>query len=229
MIRKANLTAMVAALALAGAPIAYAGSALAAPAPTVDGQSSAAASPGIAKSDSAAPSAAAKPAASPAKPKIRYIGFSDRESRRDIDAFGNSRISLDQAIRHAQDQLHGQAIEASFRAARQPHYLVRVLDDGRVTTAAVDAGSGKVTSMGHPVSLDRLYPRERADALRTMKARTDLAQAVAFARRDSGDKPIAASLAGSRNTRGYEIFVVDHHMLQSVWISPDNWPQVAMK
>jgi len=227
-IRKTDLPAIFAALALAGAPIAYAAPALAAPAPAVDGQSPAAAAP--ASRDGAQPSAAKPAPASAAKPQIRRISFSDRVDRRDIAAFGASKLSLDQAIAAAEGQLHGKVVEATFRAGRgHPHYVVRVMARERISTASVDAVSGQVTRRGHAVALARLYPGERGEFLRTAEARTNLAEAVAFAEKSTGAKPIAASLEGNHGTRGYEVFVIDNSQLQTVWISPDNWPRVAMK
>lgn len=209
MTRKAYLPAIVAALALAGAPIAYAATAPGAP---------------------TAPSAQASTAAPVATPKIHYVGFSDRVSHRDIAAFGEAKLTLDQAIAVAEGQLHGKVVEAAFRGARDhPHYVVRVMENGRVLTASVDSASGQVTRLGHGVSVHRLYPAERAEFLRTAEARMNLANAVAFAQKDSGDKPIAASLEGNHKARGYEVFVVHKNMLQTVWVSPDNWPMTAMK
>lgn len=206
MIRKVNLTAVVAALALAGAPIAYA---------------AAAATPPSTQAATTTPAAA---------PKIQYVRFSDRVSARDIAAFGASKISLDQAITAAEGQLHGKVVEAAFRGTPDhPHYVVRVMDNGRVLAASVDSTSGQVTRLGHGVPVHRLYPVERAEFLRTAEARINLASAVAFAQKNSGDTPIAASLEGNHNTRGYEVFVVHKNLLQTVWVSPDNWPMTAMK
>ncbi|HUN48403.1 MAG TPA: PepSY domain-containing protein, partial [Stellaceae bacterium] len=201
-IRKTDLPAIFAALALAGAPLAYAMPALAAPAPAADGQSPAASAPASRDGTQLSP---AKPApATAAKPQIRHIRFSDRVGRRDIAAFGASKLSLDQAIAAAEGQLHGRVVEATFRAdGGHPHYLVRVMARERISTAAVDAASGQVTRSGHAVALDRLYPGERGEFLRTAEARTNLAQAVAFAEKSTGAKPIAASLEGNHSTRGY--------------------------
>lgn len=228
MIRKSNLPAIVAALALAGAPIAFATTAFGATTPPASTQGTAAPA---GNGPGGAPSSPTKPtAATPSTPKIHYITFSDRVSRRDVAAFGSSKLSLDQAIAAAEGKLHGKAVEASFRGTgSRPHYVVRVMDRGRVFTAAVDSASGQVTRVGHGVSVHRLYPGERAEFLRTAEARTNLANAVAFAQKAAKANPIAASLAGNHGTRGYEVFVVDNNALQTVWVSPDNWPTLAMK
>ena len=229
MIRTSNLATFVAALALAGAPIAYATTALGATTPPASPQSTPA--PAGNSSGKASPSSTStKPATTPATPKIHYIRFSDQVSRRDIAAFGSSKLSLDQAITAAEGKLHGKAVEATFRGSgAHPHYVVRVMDREGVFTAAVDGASGQVTRIGRGVSVHRLYPSERAEFLLTAEARSDLANAVSFARKEAKAKPIAASLEGNHRTRGYEVFVVDNSKLQTVWVSPDNWPALAMK
>ncbi len=209
MLTKVGFPAVVAILALAGAPVAFAATTAGA---------------------RAAPTARTSTVTPAAAPGIHYVRFSDRVSGRDIAAFGASKLTLDQAITAAEGQLHGKVVEAAFRGTPDhPHYVVRMMENGRVLTASVDGANGQVTRLGHGVSVHRLYPAERAEFLRTADARMNLANAVAFAQRDTGDRPIAASLEGNHNTRGYEVFVVHKNLLQTVWVSPDNWPMTAMK
>jgi hypothetical protein len=209
MIGKSNLPAVLVAMALAGAPTAYAATG----------------------TGGAAPPAAKQPAApAAAQPKIHYIEYSDRVSRKDIAAYGAAKITLDQAILAAEQNLHAKAVEAVFRAApAQPHYVVWLMRKGRVLTARIDSVTGKVAQLGRGISDNRLFPVERSEFMATEHARMNLAGAVTFAQKTSGDKPIAASLEITDRTRGYEIVVVDKGMVQSVWVSPDNPMMTASK
>lgn len=201
MTRKIVLPAALVAAALVGVPLAEAAPSTGAPA-------------------NAAQPAAKAPAA---RPKTHYIAFSDRVGGKDIAALAKSNVSLGQAIGAAERDTHGKAVEAVFKAAPdQPHYVVWVMENGRVLAAGVDARSGTVTRLGRGVPLHRLVPGERAEFRITGKEPLSLGGAVAIAQKDSGNAPIAASLERSDRTRGYEVALVDKGALATVWVSPDN-------
>ena len=239
MIRKISVPAVLLAAALGGASVAYAATGAGISTAPVNPQPSTMKPASTTTTNPAAgtavPSATAtkatQPAAvTPAKPKIHYIAFSDRVNAKDIAAFGSSKVSLDRAISSAEREINGKAVEAVFRAGpRYPHYIVRVMKNDRVLSAWVEAESGKVITRGRGVPLHRLYAGERAEFMRTDHARMSLADAVAFAGKDTGNAPIAASMDRSGGTNAYDIAIVSKGKLQAVWVSPGNPTNVASK
>lgn len=246
MIRKITFPAALLAAALGGASVAYAATGAGISTAPVNPQ------PSTMKPAAAAATKTTTPAMNPAvgtagtgatatqatqpatkalaKPKIHYIAFSDRVNAKDIAAFGSSKLSLDRAISSAERELDGKAVAAAFRAAPgHPHYVVRVMKNDRVLSARIDAESGKVTTRGHGVPLRRLYAGERAEFMKIDHARMSLADAVAFARKDSGNNPIAASMERSEGTNAYDIAVVNKGKLEAVWVSPGNPTNLASR
>lgn len=166
----------------------------------------------------------------PMRSKTRSDEFSDRVNSSDITAFASAKVSLSQAIADAERDMHGNVVEAVFKATPdQPHYVVWLTTNGRVLTGWVDAEHGTVTPLVGSTTLRQLYPRERAEFIATDKAPTSLADAVRIAEEKSGDKPIAASFELSSRTRAYDISVVKGTILHAVWVSPRGQARLASR
>ncbi len=159
-----------------------------------------------------------------------YIAYSDRVSAQDIAAFKPGDISLGQAIRAAEQKTGDKAVEAVFKAVPdRPHYVVWVMEPKDVLVTWVDAKTGGVIELKPGDPLNRLYPRERAEFMATDNAKLNLADAAAFAQKNSGDRPIAANLVRFDRTSGYQIAMVHQGALQTVWVAPNNPTVVAAK
>lgn len=163
-------------------------------------------------------------------PFVQRESLSDRVDPADIAAFASAKIPLDQAIASAERDLHGTAVEAGFKATPdQPHYVVWVMANGRVTTGWVDAQSGAVKSLAGSTSLRRVPSFERAEFAATGRARTNLAEAARTAQAKSGDKAIAASFEISGRTRAYEVTIVKGMTPRTVWVSPRGQAHLASR
>lgn len=202
MKRTFTLSAMLLASALAGAPLAQ-----------------------------AATSAGTTTAPSPAiLTATHFIPLESRVRPSDLAAFPSSQITLKDAVTAAQTDSGGIPVDAVFRAGPgQPHYLVWLTKDGRIYHSIVDAASGKITGTTHGLALHRLNPSERADVMAVAHAKAGLADAIAIAARNTGDKPIAGYLSQSEGMRAYHVAIVENGVLKSVWISPDNPSILASK
>jgi uncharacterized membrane protein YkoI len=160
----------------------------------------------------------------------RFVPLQSRVRPDDLSAFSSSQISLQDAVTAAATDSGGIPVDAIFRAGEShPHYLVWLTKDGRVYHSIVDAQSGRVTEAMHGLPLHRLNPSERANVMAVAHAKAGLADAIAIAARDTGDKPIAGYLAESEGMRAYHIAIVENGALKSIWISPDNPSIVASK
>ena len=239
MTRGNAISAALLAAALAGAPATYAATAgmtgtitnpssstMKSQAPTMTNSEQSA----IKVTTPMASQASGTPVMSPAKPAIRYVGLSDQVRAQDIASFGSSKVTLDRAISSAEQKLDGRAVEAVFKAEPvRPHYVIRIMKGDRLTSAWVDASTGRGTHSRHSVALRQLYPGERAELMRADQSPDSLADAVAFAQRESGNQPIAARIERSEGTLAYDVATVSKGTLQSVWVSPDNPTMMASK
>jgi uncharacterized membrane protein YkoI len=249
MIRKVALPALLAAAAFALTPVAFAAPDSNTSASTVTttlspplaGQSAPGAQPSVSKPTVAGASAmapatqqagqtvatAALPAGASPKPAVRYVRFLDRVNREDIAAFGAAKIPLAQAMEKAARDMHGVVVEAVFKAdPSKPHYVVWVMEHGRVLTAYVDPETGQVTRLRRAIATHRLYPSERRDFEATAKATMTLPEAAFFASKHTGGAPISAALERVDRTDGYQIAFVDKKTgrMQEIWVSPNNPP-----
>lgn len=242
MIEKVALPALLAAFAFGIAPVAFAASNTSPPTPTLSpppatssapsapasGSKPAAQSTGTTTGEAQTTTAKMPPQAGASSKSIsHYVGFSDRVDRKDIAAFGSATISLAKAMQDAANDMNGVAVEAVFKAhPANPHYVVWVMERGRVLTAYVDPTTGQVKPMGRAIATHRLFPSERAEFAETAKAKMTLPEAVFYAGKNTGGAPIAAALERVDRTSGYQISFLDKKTgaVQEVWVSPDNPP-----
>ena len=228
MSRFATFPAALIAAALAGAPIAYAangGGTM--PNSQTLSTTKTLATPSQANAVPAAENGAMKEGE---KAPNHYLAFSDRVSKSDMIAFAGSAIGLDQAISTAESGLRGKAVEAVFKAAPdRPHYVGWVMRGNRVYASWIDGQTGKMTWHGNGVALSRLYPVERSEFLTTASARSSLRDAVIFAAKDSGNKPIAATFERIGGSGGYYVSVLNGGTVQLVGVSASNPPILAFK
>jgi uncharacterized membrane protein YkoI len=159
-----------------------------------------------------------------------YVFLSDRVHPRDIAALNSSKLTLDQAITAAESQTHERAVEARFQTDPQgPQYAVWVMKNGRVMKTLVDADTGKVTDGGRGLSLHRLYPSERRDFVMAVRAKADLADAVAITEATSKSKALAAALDRTEGISAYHVRIATGKGLETVWVSPNNPTIIASK
>jgi uncharacterized membrane protein YkoI len=159
----------------------------------------------------------------------RDISFYRRLNPGDVAKFGSGDISLEKAVATAQNDTHGTAFDALFKASGRPHYIVWLSKDARVYHAKIDAVNGKLLDATPGVALHRLNPSERADVSAVEHAKANLTDAVAIAAKDTGEQPIAAHFSNSEGMRAYHVAIVKNGALQTVWISPYNPTVVASK
>jgi uncharacterized membrane protein YkoI len=125
--------------------------------------------------------------------------------RDDIQALGQAKLSLTQAIEMAAKEGNGVAIDAEFEQDDgRGNYEVKVLGQDTLVTYTLDADSGAVLDTENE-RLEKYFTRLEPQDLRN--AHTTLAQAIGVAEQRVGGKAIDAEVSREGDHVEYEVTV----------------------
>jgi uncharacterized membrane protein YkoI len=130
--------------------------------------------------------------------------FAD-DAKEDLQALHNAKLSLTDAIRMAEKEGGGQAIEAELESDNgHARYDVEVLssDGKKLTEYKLDANTGKIEKASNE-PLEKLVERVKPEDLQ--KVQTSLSAAIHSAEQQTGGKVVDAETEGSGNDIRYEL------------------------
>jgi len=142
------------------------------------------------------------------------------ESKAEIGAFANVKLSLQDAIAAAEKQTGGKAIDADFATKGGASiYKIRTVGNNAVTDVVVDAATGTV-STGKTTQASRLDREDKAEISAIQQAKVSLDQAARAAEQQEDGKAIAAGLEESGGQVAYEAEVVKDGAVKKVKVDP---------
>jgi uncharacterized membrane protein YkoI len=126
------------------------------------------------------------------------------KAKHDLNVLADVKVSLTDAIRIAEQEGNGKAVDAQLEAGKAPHYAVEVLsgDGKKLTEYKLDANTGKVVKASSE-PLEKMLTRVKPDDIQN--AQTSLTSAIQTAEKGSGGKVINAETEGNANTLHYEL------------------------
>ena len=129
-------------------------------------------------------------------------------AKREVQAMEGAKVSLTDAIRKAEREGNGKAIDADYKASSKGvgAYEVKVLsnDGTKLMKYKLDANTGKVESMGNE-SFEKVFTRIKPQDI--SNAQTSLVSAVHMAEEHAGGKALDADVDHAGNTVRYEVKV----------------------
>jgi len=133
--------------------------------------------------------------------------FAD-DAKEDLQAMHGAKLSLTDAIRMAEKEGGGKAVEAELESHKSGHaqYTVEVLssDGKKLTEYTLDANTGKIEKASNE-PLEKFVERVKPADLEG--AQTSLTEAIHSAESQTGGKVIDAETEGSGNKVHYELKV----------------------
>ncbi len=124
-----------------------------------------------------------------------------------VQALNSAKLSLTDAIRMAEKEGNGKAVDAEIEATKgQTQYAVEVLssDGKKLTEYKLDANTGKIQGTSNE-SVEKVFTRVKPQDLQN--AQTSLAGAIRTAEQKTGGKVIDASTEGSGAKLRYDLKV----------------------
>jgi uncharacterized membrane protein YkoI len=126
----------------------------------------------------------------------------------EVQALSSARLTLTDAIRLAEKEGNGKAVDAEIESAKagQAQYAVEVLssDGKKLTEYKLDADTGKILGTKNE-SIEKVFTRVKPHDLQT--AQTSLAGAIRAAEQKTGGKVIDAETEGSGAKLQYDLKV----------------------
>jgi uncharacterized membrane protein YkoI len=129
-------------------------------------------------------------------------------AKREVQAMSGVKISLTDAIRAAEREGNGKAIDADYRAASSGvgSYDVKVLsnDGTKLMKYRLNAATGKLESAGNE-AFEKVFTRLKAQDISS--APTSLVSAIHMAEQHAGGKALDADVEHTGDTVRYEVKV----------------------
>lgn len=130
------------------------------------------------------------------------------DAKQDLAAMSSAKLSLTDAIRMAEKEGSGKAVDAELESAKAAHptYEVKVLstDGKKLTKYILDGDTGKVAKASNE-PIEKLAMRAKPEDLQTVQ--TSLSTAIRSAEQQTGGKVIEASTEGSGTSIRYDLKV----------------------
>jgi uncharacterized membrane protein YkoI len=156
---------------------------------------------------------------------IAVVGFAppmlaaDQPSNADVQALAKNRVSLQDAVKAAEQKTGGKALDATFDAnGPAPVYNVMIFQNGSIVGIAVDPMSGN-TTMGSSGGA-ALDSAGQAQAASMQNANVSLGQATQRAEQQTNGKAIGAGVAQAGGATAYLIDVVANGAVKHVLVDP---------
>ena len=131
----------------------------------------------------------------------------EEESKAEIQAFENAKVSLSDAISAAEKHTQGKAMDAAFADYNgAPAYQVKTFQHGAVWDGIIDATSGEVIGDGETTSESDLERDDKAELAAFKTASQTLLQALKAAEEHAGGKAIDGGL---EEVGGKVVYAVD--------------------
>ena len=126
----------------------------------------------------------------------------------EVQALSSAKLSLTDAIKIAEKEGNGKAVDAEIESAKAGHaqYTVEVLssDGKKLTEYKLDASTGKITGTTNE-AVEKVFTRVKPHELQS--AQTSLAGAIRAAEQKTGGKVIDAETEGSGAKLRYDLKV----------------------
>lgn len=138
-----------------------------------------------------------------------------------LDAFGQAKTSLSDAVAAGEKQAGGKAVDATFGGGpTNPAFRVTVYKDKSLWEGLFDANTGQPVGQSNTIPESQLDAQEKADLAGVEQAKTTLAQAIKAAEQAGGGKAIDAGIEQRGGKMSYEIAVVKNGAVQPMTVDP---------
>jgi uncharacterized membrane protein YkoI len=133
------------------------------------------------------------------------------------------KIPLRDAIESAEQQTHGQAVDARLEIRNgRPQYFVATFGDGRLWKGYVDAQTGRVIGNGVTVAETHLGQADKARVAELRRAKISLAGAAGIVEELQDGKAIQADLAASNGKPMYQTEFISNGKLDRSTVNPES-------
>lgn len=150
------------------------------------------------------------------------------ETKVEIQAFENAKVSLSDAISAAEKHTQGKAMDAAFADYNGgPAYQVKTFQHDAVWDGIIDATSGEIIGEGETTSESDLDRDDKAELAAFKTAGHTLLQALKAAEEHAGGKAIDGGLEEVDGKVVYEIDVVKNGTLETVDVNPESGQVIA--